>query len=615
MKKIYVFLFSLLFCGFTFAQDNAGGGKSKVVSSDYSRNAITVVLLNFDQDKYGEDLKKAMESLKIEDKFDNNQFGVNYIKANVDMRSGNCATTGILAAKQDTNRANKIKEIIASQKFGHSIVGKWYNMNDKGVVDLETIFKRGMYNATDADHKAASDGKRGVDADLKDAGYSLINNSYVIVLDFGNILTMDEFYDIQEKKKKALGAIASAAGGKVDLKQKRPKTGWITDIKAYLFKVDYNADVNQSFFDLFQEIPGDDQHWTIDKAKYEALSIPVKYIAQVYFPRTEGNEYKKPHILAPASPSSKEQLFVKMVNNGLTNTELMITRKVEAFRVKAPVMEAKKSFIFPNIKAKVGKKEGVHLDKRFFVWEKVEDKGKLVSKRRGVVRASNSITDNRTVTTGSTTPSKFYQISGKKLEDGMIIEERPDFGIGLFVGAGVPLANITQTTTTSGYWDNNTGFWVNGGTSTSEYAPALAIQGRLEYNVSPMIAKFTKKFLSEFRLFVEFRSLGEVTEDINGAKFSTPPQSNLFYGGGISKDIHLTRKIKLAPFAQYMIGSYNEIESAAQLGFGARLPINFNYWLAFVPSVTIFTDHGLTTTPTYSGLGGMYIDFGLRIGL
>src|SRR3989339_695621 len=199
MKKIYVFLFSLLFCGFTFAQDNAGGGKSKVVSSDYSRNAITVVLLNFDQDKYGEDLKKAMESLKIEDKFDNNQFGVNYIKANVDMRSGNCATTGILAAKQDTNRANKIKEIIASQKFGHSIVGKWYNMNDKGVVDLETIFKRGMYNATDADHKAASDGKRGVDADLKDAGYSLINNSYVIVLDFGNILTMDEFYDIQEK--------------------------------------------------------------------------------------------------------------------------------------------------------------------------------------------------------------------------------------------------------------------------------------------------------------------------------------------------------------------------------------------------------------------------------
>lgn len=616
MRKIYFTLLVLFFiasAGFAQNADNKDTkkDKGKVVQNDYSRNALSVVVLDFANDKYSADLKTAWDKLIISDKYDNNQVEVKSLKANFDMRLGNCAGGGAAAAllaKKDTSRPSKMLALLNERKMGHLIIDKWFEKTADGTVSLETIFKRGQYNATDADYKNAMNSER-KGAALKDAGYNLINNSYIVVIDFGNIMTMEEYYDQMEANKKLLNSIL-----KTNMKQKRPKTGYITDIKAYLFKVDYSADVNQAFFDLFQEIKGDDQHWKIDKSKYDAMNIPMKFVAQVSFPRVQGNEYKTGHILAPATPSTKEQLFVKLVNDGFESAGMMLTRKVEAFRVKSPIAEAKKSFIFPNVKSKVGKKEGIKLDARYFAWEKVEENGKVVSKRRGVVRASNDIVDNRTSTTGSTGLTKFYQISGKKLEDGMTLEERPDFGLGLFVGAGLPMANISTITTTTGYYDGSYN-WIPGGTSTIEYTPALAIQGRLEYNVSPIVAKVTKKFFTEFRLFVEARILGEVSTDVNGKNLSTIQQSNLFYGGGISKDIHLTRKIKLAPFAQYMIGSYNTLESAAQIGFGARLPINFNYWLSFVPSVTMFTPFEGTYKSEFSGLGGMYVDFGLRIGI
>lgn len=610
MRKFYfAFLALFIVASVCFGQKTDDKGttkeKGKVVQSSYSRNALSAVVLDFEKDKYSADLKTAWDKLIINDKYDNNQVDLKSLKATFEMRLGNCAGGGAAASlmtKKDTSKPTKMIASLNEQKMAHKIIRKWYNMKSDGAVSMDIIEQRGLYNATDASYNTAMDSKR-KDAALKDAGIELVNNSYIVVIDFGNILTMEEYYDQMEANKKLLNAVL-----KTNMKQKRPKTGYITDIKAYLYKVDFSSDKVNELYSFW----GDNNK--VDVAKFEAMNLPLKFVAEVSFPRVQGNEYKQGHILAPATPSTKEQLFVKLVNDGFESTGMMLTRKVEAFRVKSPVAEAKKSFIFPNVKSKIGKKEGIRLDARFFAWEKVEENGKIVSKRRGVVRASNDIIDNRTVTTGNTGVTKFYQISGKKLEDGMTLEERPDFGLGLFVGAGVPLANISTTTTTTGYYDAGYN-WISGGTSTTEYTPALAIQGRLEYNVSPLVAKVTRKFFSEVRLFVEARMLGEVTTDIDGKNLSTVQQSNLFYGGGISKDIHLTRKIKLAPFAQYMIGSYNTLESAAQLGIGARLPINFNYWLSFVPSVTIFTDHGLITTPEFSGLGGMYIDFGLRIGI
>lgn len=560
MRRVYIPLLTLIFASISIFAQNAenkdakGDSKGKVVQNNYARNAISVVCLDFDQDKYASDLKTAWDKLVISDKFDNNQLeNIKAIKANFDMRLGNCAGGGAAAALlagKDTSRPGKMAATLNQEKFAHKIISKWFNMTPDGTVSLETIFKRGMYNATDADYKKAMDSKR-AGADLKDAGYELINNSYIAVIDFGNIMTMEEYYDQMEQNKKLLNAVASKAGAGINLKQKRPKTGYITDIKAYLFKVDYNADVNQTFFEMFQEIKGDDQHWKIDKAKYDAMNVPIKFVAQVSFPRVEGNEYKTGHILAPATPSSKEQLFVKLVNNGFDNAAMMMTRKVEAFRVKAPAAEAKGGF-FPYAKAKIGKKEDIRLDKRFFVWEKVEVNGKIVSKKRGAVRASNKIVDNRENTTGNTGLTKFYQISGKKLEDGMLLEERPDFGLGVVAGACVDIGDGTYTG----------GF------------------GRLEFNISPYVAKVTKKFFSDVRLFGEFRAMGGVSA----------------YGGGICKEIHLMKRVKLTPFGQYLTDG-----TATYVGGGVRLPVYFSNWISLEPA--------------FAAIGGVsFVDVALRIG-
>ena len=71
----------------------------------------------------------------------------------------------------------------------------------------------------------------------------------------------------------------------------------------------------------------------------------------------------------------------------------------QAFRVKAMISGVK------PIAAKIGKKEGLKFDQRYFVYENREKRnGDVTSKRIGVVK-SMKVVDNRNITTGQTEPS------------------------------------------------------------------------------------------------------------------------------------------------------------------------------------------------------------------
>jgi hypothetical protein len=52
-----------------------------------------------------------------------------------------------------------------------------------------------------------------------------------------------------------------------------------------------------------------------------------------------------------------------------------------------------------------------------------------------VIRATNKIVDNRTVASGKSEPSVFYQVAGKRLDDGMLLKQRSDIGLALAVSS------------------------------------------------------------------------------------------------------------------------------------------------------------------------------------
>ena len=227
MKSIVAlvgFLLALVITGYSQNKN------AKVVSDDYSRNALTVIFLNYNQYPYAEFLNNSWPKLVIDDKWDNNQVKNITLKAPYDLRPAKIEQDfeGMKQALRskaefidkmkkaenpeyvspyksiykipnekrqnyqqlkalEEKQKNEVQNELITEKYPHQIIQKWFNMQQDGTVDLEAIFKRGLYNATDADYHAAMDSKI-KDALLKDAGLKLINNSYIVVFDFGKIL-------------------------------------------------------------------------------------------------------------------------------------------------------------------------------------------------------------------------------------------------------------------------------------------------------------------------------------------------------------------------------------------------------------------------------------------
>lgn len=105
---------------------------------------------------------------------------------------------------------------------------------------------------------------------------------------------------------------------------------------------------------------------------------------------------------------------------------LTVTKEVEDFKPKAPILATSPILI------KVGKKESVSKGQRWEVLENMEKGDTTILVHRGYIRASK-VVDNRGVATGNTTPSKFYQIQGKKLDEGMLAIWNDDLGLAVRV--------------------------------------------------------------------------------------------------------------------------------------------------------------------------------------
>ena len=88
------------------------------------------------------------------------------------------------------------------------------------------------------------------------------------------------------------------------------------------------------------------------------------------------------------------------------NAVFELGRKIEDFRLKVTVFKA-----YP-VSAKLGTKEDLYIDQRFYVYEIEQEKnGNQKINRKGVVRVK-TINDNKQVATGSSLPSVFQQVAG-----------------------------------------------------------------------------------------------------------------------------------------------------------------------------------------------------------
>ncbi|OQY00534.1 MAG: hypothetical protein B6I20_08605, partial [Bacteroidetes bacterium 4572_117] len=342
------FLASLLLFAFNLNAQNTDQVKKRGPADDYSRSSISYLLLDFASEKYASQIKQGIYNSVVPSKFDNNNLKQKTLRA------------PYYHTKTPSLRKNteSVRKALSADLYANKIVKFWWKIKDDGSYSTDLIKKRGFYNATDIDVNEADAGKRGRAA-LADAGEKLIANSYVLVLDYNNVQTMKDIYD--KKDERARKAAKKAKTEFVPVERKY--NGYKGKLTAYLFKVNYSDTVQGYLMDAFT----DDNKFDLNKVDkiFNEVYSPFKFERSESV-QVSGTQANPGEYLAPLVQKSKPQLMIKLVNDGISKTISKLEKSLEAFRVKTPLVSTR------PITAKIGVKEGLTHERRYFVWEYVE---------------------------------------------------------------------------------------------------------------------------------------------------------------------------------------------------------------------------------------------------
>ena len=501
----------------SFAQNIS---ETKTIPSTYDRSSLTVLILDFGSENHFDGVKESFSKLAFGDKYYRNDIGISVLKPNF--------TRAEFSVKPNELIANLLKE----QRVAEQIIAHWYSMKDDGSMSLELVHERGMFNATDASYLQAQSTKRGNTA-LMDYGTRLINLSYILVLDYKDIKTMAE----------------------AKIKDMR---GWKADVNGYLFKLDYNEEIQNAFYDSWIDETDAPEVKEEKKGKVQQITVPISFVTKVSQPTTSSQAEGTTQLGKFVKQKSEKILLEELVQKSYDEVLYFLEKGYEEFRVKTTVYQVR------PIRAKIGKKEGLKTDYRFFAYEYVynEKKNTVEPKFRGVIRATSNIVDNRKVASGDMGTTKFYQTAGRRIRAGYLLQQRNDFGASLLVG----------------YENGEVG----------------GVYGRVDLRLGRFIG------MKATYLYVEggFQSkdYGTISwTDENGVS-GTASESATFlrYGAGIAKGFHFARNFELAPYvgAGLETAKYSDLDedlSSLYFRVGANLALNLKHNIQLVGGAGVYS--------------------------
>jgi hypothetical protein len=457
MKRSFLIILSLLITTSILAQDI-----KETVPTTYDRSSLTTFYIDFPAGSHWKVAKSKVDSVMFSDKYDNNNYDGRFLAPSITYESA------------IGNMTEAIRKELYNANVGRKIIAKWYNRQPDGTMDMELVHQRGRFTATDADFLKAQTSKRG-NAALEDYGNRLVNLSYILVIHISDIKTMGE---------------AGFKGMK----------GWQAKANGYLYRINFNDEIRNAFYDTW--IYDDDSEEVKEQKRraFEQLDIPIEPVINKSLSITASQSENDKGLGLLVKSKSTDQLMQELVQKSYDETIYRIEMDVEEFKVKTSLYATR------PLRAKIGLKEGLKTDYRFFVYEHVYNSktGQAEPKRRGVIRAhsKSKIVDNRKEATGDTQTSRFYQVAGRKLEPGFTMQQQNDHGIEVSVGPEV---------------GNVAGFYA-----------------RVDYRLGRIIG---------VRSTFAYVEGGVDAADSFGESYGM-----LRYGGGLAKGLQLMRNIELRPY-------------------------------------------------------------------
>ena len=381
----------------------------------YHRSSLYSLMLKHPEKEFCNEIIDAFRSIPIPEKYNNHNLKLTVFPSPVMKK----------LSKEELEGAYKdaITQVLNRNKIARRMVEKWFDRDAKtGVMDMNLVMERGLYDATIQDVRKARLSARGT-AMLADAGEELLNHTYVLVNDIryadkevqksiaGNALLavnlMASFVplgaNVSSLVQGAAAVTANVAGFKVL-------------VTSYLYKLEWNDEIANTFYTtMWMDAASADN--AVKKAfDHDQSLFRLKYIgsATIFSGKT-----------AMGGVKSERDMFVKVCTRAIDRSIMELQKNFDEFKVYTPLVSTEPLYAY------IGMKEGVSPDSRYEVLECQTDKnGRTEYKRRGIIKpVKGEIWDNRYMAAddllegSDLTYTTFQKVSGGKFHPGMLIRE------------------------------------------------------------------------------------------------------------------------------------------------------------------------------------------------
>ncbi|MAW21222.1 MAG: hypothetical protein CMD16_02360 [Flavobacteriales bacterium] len=384
MRKLNVFLTLLIVASLSaLAQDN----------TKYSRSSLHVMMIEDPAMEKGEIITNTFRSMDFPEKYDNHLLKERY--ANIIGELSDMTKAGIPGFKLK-GIEGKIDAYFKEKRIANQLVGKWFNRDASGVMNIDLIKKRGLYNATEDDASDAAMLQKGFAA-LERSGLELIGNTFVVLEYF-------EFID-NEKWAKPVYEASKAAINKQDIPDLAKKLalkaaeavynkaeGYNVWTHAYLYQLEWNDSIQQIF---------KNRCWIGDNNKDKLSEEERKQRIQAFenpdmFNLKFVGKAKAFTLISQLNTKrSDSEVIQEATVRSVNKVYVNLQRKYDVFKTKTPFYEFAKKGKVCN--AKIGMKEGLTGGEKFDVLvPKYSSKGGTKYAKKGTVKVDKkAIWDNR----------------------------------------------------------------------------------------------------------------------------------------------------------------------------------------------------------------------------
>ena len=394
---------------------------------DYRRSSLCLLLLTNKGDTYAKAIENQFLAMPLPSR---------YNSLNVDVR--------VINVSKSTNE-KRVSKLLKDQSIAKQLVGKWFNRNHSGMMNMDRIHEWGGYNASFEDLKRAQSTERGL-ALLSDEGAELIKNTFVMVCDIS-------YYDRQNTGLILAGVfagLAGVAGGYAAQEAKKGNTanaqmwnslketgmtgavastdiaGFSVKVMAYLYRLKWNDKLRDSFYsNYWVDSNTTQQDAAMRRAAFDAdkSSFQLEYLGQY---RSRAGRTVSKSANQDNMGTVIREVCAEAVDNSINNLAKMF-----------PVFKPKTTFYCKddNIYAYIGTKEGVTSKSKYEMLETQKTSKGFEYKRVGTWKPT-SIWNNKGMLITSENMEQnnsgtlFTRTSGQKdvCDRGLLIREMGKLG-------------------------------------------------------------------------------------------------------------------------------------------------------------------------------------------